>query len=72
MTTIFLKLIRQIHNINSLKRTFFNADTAPAAKHFRDESFIAFYTNSFHSTAHHGTVAYAKLITFFDLALVGV
>ncbi len=72
MTTILLKLIWQVDYANCLERTFLYTDTAAAAESLGDEGFVAFHTDSFHSTTHHRTVAYAEMIALLDFAFVNV
>jgi hypothetical protein len=72
VTTILLKLIGQVNDADGFEGTFLKADTATATKGFRNQSFVAFNPDSFHSATHHRTVTNAELIALFNFTLVNV
>ena len=72
MAAILLKFVRQVDDADGFEGTFFDADAASAAKCFRYDGFVAFYSYGFYSASYHGAEAYAELVAFFDFAFVGV
>jgi hypothetical protein len=72
VTTILLKLIGQVNDADGFEGTFLYTDTTTTTESLRDQGFVTFDTDSFHSAAHHRAVTNAELIALFDFALVNV
>ena len=72
MAAILLQLVGQVDDADGFEGAFFDADAAAAAECFRDDGFVAFDADGFHSAAYHGAEVNAEVITFFDFAFVSV